>query len=635
MRSRFLVTIGLAALFATSFVDAFQKEPVDLDSLNKIKAIGMSPESSKVMEIASYLTDVYGPRLTGSPNIKKAGDWSVAQMKAWGLENAALEPWSADGSGQNGGFPCSWDNEKFYLSAVSPQAFPIRGTPTAWTPGTNGLVRGEVVYVPTADNTKELIEAKFPAGKLKGKWIIAGAAPDVTAYFTAPGSRYTPEQLERMENPPPPDPNAPARGGRQGGRAGAPPATPTPTPAAAAGRAAATPTPAPAPAGRAATTPTPTPAPRKDVCAGKPATPEYLKAQADLRAAAAAAAAANPAGANPAGAQGQGAGGNRGGGQGGAPGAPAFNRNEYLKQQGVLGVFTTAPRGHGIYTIGGGGVGTDPATKLPSIAIAAEDYGRIFRMITKGVPVVVEADIKNTFAPMPPMFNVVGEIRGTDKADEVVMLGAHFDSWHASTGATDNAAGSAAMLEAMRILKTSGVKLRRTVRIGLWTGEEQGLIGSAKYVAAHFGGGRGGRGAAPTPPTAEHAKFAGYYNIDNGTGAIRGVYLQGNAAVGPIFKAWMEPFKSLGMTNVTISNTGGTDHQSYDGVGLPGFQFIQDEIEYNSMTHHTNLDSYERLQADDMRKNATIAAAFAFLTANRDDLLPRKPPATGGRGGGQ
>jgi hypothetical protein len=627
-----LITAGLAALFATQIVGAFQKEPVDLDGINKIKAIGLGPDSSKVMEIASYLTDVYGPRLTGSPNIKRAGDWTVAQMKAWGLENVALEPWPADGSGQNGGFPCGWDNEKFYLSAVSPQAFPIRGTPTAWTPGTSGLVRGEVVYVPTADNTKEAIEEKFPAGKLKGKWIVAAAAPDVTPYLTAPGNRYTPEQLDRMENPPPPDPNAPARGGRQGqqgGRAGAPPAGAPP-----AGQAvAATPTPAPA-AGRAATTPTPTPtpAPRKDVCAGKPATPEYVKAQADARAAAAA---ANPAGA---GAQGQGAGGggNRGGGQGGAQNANAFNRNEYFRQQGVLGIFTTAPRGHGIYTIGGGGVGTDPATKLPSIAIAAEDYGRIFRMITKGVPVIVEADIKNTFTPNPPMFNVVGEIRGTDKADEVVMLGAHFDSWHAATGATDNAAGSAAMLEAMRILKTSGVKLRRTVRIGLWTGEEQGLIGSNKYVAAHFGGGRGGRGgAAPTPPTAEHAKFAGYFNIDNGTGAIRGVYLQGNAAVGPIFKAWMEPFKSLGMTNVTISNTGGTDHQSYDGVGLPGFQFIQDEIEYNAITHHTNLDSYERLQAEDMRKNATIAAAFAFLTANRADLLPRKPPATGGRGGGQ
>ena len=192
------------------------------------------------------------------------------------------------------------------------------------------------------------------------------------------------------------------------------------------------------------------------------------------------------------------------------------------------------------------------------------------------------------------------------------------------------------MLEAMRILKASGVPLKRTVRIGLWTGEEQGLIGSARYVAAHFGGGRGGRGAAPTPPTAEHAKFAGYFNIDNGTGAIRGVYLQQNAAVGPIFKQWMVPFKDIGINWINAGNTGGTDHQSYDGVGLPGFQFIQDELEYNAITHHTTLDSYERLQAEDMRKNATIAAAFAFLTANRPDLLPRKPAApAGGRGGGQ
>ena len=270
-------------------------------------------------------------------------------------------------------------------------------------------------------------------------------------------------------------------------------------------------------------------------------------------------------------------------------------------------------------------------------------------MIGKGVPLTVEADIKNTYTPNPAMFNVIGEIRGTDKADEVVMLGAHFDSWHASTGATDNAAGSAAMLEAMRILKKSGVPLRRTVRIGLWTGEEQGLIGSRLYVQQHFGGGRGGgggragaaggggAGAATAPPTTtpDHAKFAGYFNIDNGTGAIRGIYLQQNQAVAPIFRAWMEPFRSIGMTHINPGNTGGTDHQSFDATNLPGFQFIQDSVEYDTMTHHTNLDSYERLQPEDMRRNATIAAAFAFLTANRDEKLPRKPATAppAGRGG--
>lgn len=314
-------------------------------------------------------------------------------------------------------------------------------------------------------------------------------------------------------------------------------------------------------------------------------------------------------------------------------------------------MLTTHPRGHGNFRIGGANRGADPATLIPSIVVVAEHYGRIVRMLQKNLPVQIEADIRNTYHPNPTMFDVVGEIRGTDKADEVVMLGAHFDSWHPGTGATDNAAGSAAMMEAMRILKASGVTLRRTVRLGLWNGEEQGLIGSRDYVSKHFvatsapgagapvgGAARGvggGRGAAagPVQYTPAHAKFSGYFNIDNGGGAIRGIYLQGNNAVAPIFRAWVEPLRDLGVSHVTIRNTGGTDHQSFDGVGLPGFQFIQDPLEYSSFTHHSNMDTYERLQPDDMRKNATIAAIFAFLTANRDDLLPRKPAAPAGRGG--
>jgi carboxypeptidase Q len=210
------------------------------------------------------------------------------------------------------------------------------------------------------------------------------------------------------------------------------------------------------------------------------------------------------------------------------------------------------------------------------------------------------------------------------------MLGAHFDSWHGATGATDNASGSAVMMEAMRILKQSGLKMRRTVRIGLWGGEEQGLIGSREYVTAHFAN------VADMILKPAHAKFAGYFNVDNGTGAIRGVYLQGNEAVGAIFSAWMRPFDNLGMTTLTIRDTGGTDHQSFDRVGLPGFQFIQDDVEYDTRTHHSNMDSYERIQEEDMRKNAVIVAAFAYHAANRDERLPRKPlPApTGGRGRG-
>src|SRR3954470_18604356 len=552
-RSRMLAA-GLAGLLATLPLGA-ASEKIDYEAINKIKEQGLQPQNSKVMEIASWLTDVYGPRLTGSPNTQKAGEWAVAKMKEWGLQNVGLEKWPDQTM-----FPRGWANEKFYMAATSPQSFPIPGTPLAWTPGTNGVTRGEVILV--AETTQEDVE-KY-AGKLKGKWVLTQAAPDVPAYWTAPATRISIEELQRMELATPPGLefgviSPVGQGGRLGGAFG--------------------------------------------------------------------------------GGRGQG-------------GATPFNRTEFFRTEGALGTLSTAARGHGIYVIGGNRT-TDPAQSLPAIVIPAEQYGRMARMLQKNLPVTIEADIQNTYYPNPVMFNVVGEIPGTDKAGEVVMLGAHFDSWHASTGATDNAAGSAAMMEAMRILKQSGLRLRRTVRIGLWTGEEQGLLVSVQYVSAHFGsratlpnttapnsppaagapaqdpsGGRGGGGRGALGPLElkpDHARLAAYFNIDNGTGAIRGVYLQGNEAVAPIFREWMEPFRSLGMAYLTVRNTGGTDHQSYDRVGLAGFQFIQDEIEYNAMTHHTNLDSYERLQPGDMMKNATIAAAFAYLAANRDEMLPRKP----------
>src|SRR5688572_16716994 len=373
-------------------------EKIDYDAIGRIKAQGLSPQASQVMEISSWLTDVHGPRLTGSPNILKAGEWAAAKLKEWGLQNVALEPWADRGTFANG-----WTNDKFYMAAVTPQAFPIHGTPTAWTPGTNGLVRGDVILV--TETTQE--DLKKYAGKLKGKWILTQAAPDVPAFWSPQASRQTAEELQRME-----------LGTNPGPEFGVP---------------------NPAAAGR-----------------------------------------------------------GQGGGRGGFGQAAPFNRNEWFRTEGAAGLLATAPRGHGVYTIGGGDRAADPATGLPRITIAAEQYGRLARMVLKNLPVTIEVDVKNTYHPNPPMFNVVGEIRGSDKADEVVMIGAHFDSWHASTGATDNVAGSAAMMEAMRILKQSGVTLRRTVRIGLWTGEEQGLIGSRDYVRAHFGscndpvGGRGG-----------------------------------------------------------------------------------------------------------------------------------------------
>ena len=313
----------------------------------------------------------------------------------------------------------------------------------------------------------------------------------------------------------------------------------------------------------------------------------------------------------------------RGRGRGNFGGDQAFNRKktQFWIDEGVLAVLDMS-RGDGgtLFVQSGGSRDAKDPPSPPQVVIAVEQYGRIARTLEKKIPVTLSMRIDNTFYDTDlNAFNVIAELPGTDKADEVVMIGAHFDSWHTGTGATDNAAGSAVMMEAMRILKTTGVTLRRTVRIGLWGGEEQGLLGSKEYIKAHYGD------PATMALKPEHAKFAGYFNVDNGTGLIRGAYLQGNEAVAPIFQQWMEPFKNLGMTTVTIRNTGGTDHQSYDAVGLPGFQFIQDEVEYDTRTHHSNQDVFDRIQADDMKQAATIMAAFVYNTAMRDEKLPRKP----------
>jgi Zn-dependent M28 family amino/carboxypeptidase len=298
----------------------------------------------------------------------------------------------------------------------------------------------------------------------------------------------------------------------------------------------------------------------------------------------------------------------------------------------ILRPGTGNSHGGNVFVGGGGSRDANAERAIPQVVLTPEHYGRIYRTLEKGVPVRMELDVKNTFETSElNSFNVVAEIPGTDRADEIVMVGAHFDSWHAGTGATDNAAGSAVMMEAMRILKATGLPLRRTVRIGLWTGEEQGLIGSREYVTEHFGD----RATMQLKP--EHAKFSAYYNVDNGTGAIRGIYLQGNSAAGPIFAQWMRALHSdsISVGHIAGGNTGGTDHQSFDAVGLPGFQFIQDPVEYGSRTHHSSQDVYERIQAVDMKHNAVAVATFVYLTANRDELIPRRPLPQVAQGGGR
>ena len=524
-----LATVATAITFMP--VAAQQAEKVDLDAVYKIKEEGF--QRSKVMEIESWLTDVYGPRLTNSIGFRKAGDWAVKEMTSWGLTNVKLQPFGPFGRG--------WTNDKFYMMAATPGgSFPVIGYPLAWSASTEGLVSGDAVLA-TLDSQEDLAEWK---GKLKGKVVLSSAMRDVPASFDPLARRYTDDQLRDLER----ETDAAGRG------------------------------------------------------------------------------------------RGRAAGPGRAGGPGGGRGAAqsfAQTRTQFLKDEGVLAVITPGQGTAGTVFVGGATANAQPNANLgvPSITIAVEHYGRMIRTIEKKMPVTIALDVKNTFTDDTMSFNVVGEIAGTDKADELVMLGAHFDSWHSGTGATDNAAGSAVMMEAMRILKTSGLKLRRTVRIGLWGGEEQGLLGSRAYVTETFAN----RADMVLKPA--HAKFAGYFNVDNGTGAIRGVYLQGNEGVAPIFEAWMKPFNNLGMRTLTIRDTGGTDHQSFDAVGLPGFQFIQDPVEYGTLTHHSNMDTYERIQEADMKQNAVIVAAFVYQAANRDQLLPRKPlpkpqPA-GGRGTGQ
>ena len=297
---------------------------------------------------------------------------------------------------------------------------------------------------------------------------------------------------------------------------------------------------------------------------------------------------------------------------------------EIAKQEGAVALFSMSQLGHDgtLFVQGGGSYKTSDPENFPDIQIGLEDYMSIVRLLKADVQVKMEMDVATKFFTDDTMaYNVIAEIPGTDPKlkDEVVMLGAHLDSWQGATGATDNAAGCVVMMEAVRILKALNLQPKRTIRIALWSGEEEGLLGSKGYVKKTFG----------DPKTMQllpaHERFDTYFNVDNGTGKIRGIYLQGNEACRDIFAQWFEPFNQEGAKTITISNTGGTDHQSFDAVGLPAFQFIQDPIEYFTRTHHTTMDSYDHLIADDLKQMATIVAAFVYNAAQRNDKLPRKP----------
>src|ERR1051325_3786575 len=520
----------IAVLSLVIGLNCSAQEKVDLEAISKI--LYESFYNFKIMEIASGLMDQIGARLTGSPNMRKANDWTRDKLKEFGLVNSHLEPWEPFGRG--------WANEYVNVRMVSPDTAPLIAYAKAWTPGTNGTVRGSVVRV-NIRGTQDIAKYK---GKLAGKIVLFGDDPEVKPSVEPLSERYNEKSLADIGN-------------------------------------------------------YQIPSERNDARFREFAQRARLQRQINK----------------------------------------FFDEEKPLAvidhSRGAIGGGTVFVQQGGSYKVGLT-VGT------PQITLATEHWTRIARILAAKKDVELELNVKNNFYDGPEAMtqnDTIAEIPGTDKKDEVVMLGAHLDSWHTGTGATDNGAGSIVMMEAVRILKALDLKPRRTIRIGLWTGEEQGLLGSQWYVAHHFGS----RPESKDPerkgdPTVlrrdtgpmsikpgEQAKVSVYFNVDNGTGKIRGVYLQENAAAEPIFEAWMKPFADLGMTTISMRNTGGTDHLSFDAVGIPGFQFIQDPVEYETRTHHSNMDVYDRLQPEDLKQISVIVASFVYEAARRDQMLPRKP----------
>jgi hypothetical protein len=524
---------------------ALSQERVDLGVVDRIKAEAF--ERSKVMETLRNLTDVHGPRLTGSPGFEDAARWAIGELKGYGLENVHLEKW--------GPFGRAWSLEQASLELIEPRYSQLIAVPLAWSASSNGPVTAELVLAPLRvsfrDGPKKSAEALQAyrakwTGKLRGK-IVLLSNPKVPAPQTDPPfRRYTAAELADMAN-------------------------------------------APAPAAKKV-------AKRLDDL-------EWPEDAAEM-----------------------------GKFFGSLPNAlmeqvydlydqTVADRGEFFAKEGVAGVLLEDERAHQGMLFGeaAGGFKAAGTPAPPTFVVTAEQYNRIARLVDNKSPVRVRLSLKaNTSDRDMDGLNIIGEIPGGDRKEEIVMVGAHFDSWHSGTGATDNGAGSAVMIEVMRILKALNFKLDRTVRIGLWGGEEEGLFGSRAYVKEHF--------ADPKTMqvTAEFAKLSGYFNLDNGSGKIRGVYLQGHEAMRPIFESWLAPFRDMGVTTVSIRNTGGTDHLSFAAVGLPGFQFIQDPLDYGTITHHSSMDTWDHAVPEDLMQASAVIATLVYQTANRKELLPRR-----------
>ena len=513
------------------------KENLDYNMYQQIRIEGLT--HSHVMEYASALMDGIGPRLTGSPNLKRANEWTRDQLAAMGCSNAHLEDWGEFGMG--------WQQLNTWTRMASPDTAVFITQAAPWSPSSNGTISGPAVWM---DVKKEEDLDKYK-GKIAGKVVLLGEMREVKPVDKPLFERMDDKDLAKIvEYPLTPEPGY--------------------------------------------------------------FTPELMK-RLELR----------------------------------------QKISKFLAEEHALAVVLPSRDGRNsggsggtIFVDSSGGLGwfsyqREHIQPVPVVIAAIENYGRVYRLLKANVPVTIEVNVDVKFTgDHEHGFDTVAEIPGTDPKlkDEVVMVGGHLDSWAAATGATDNGAGTVVAMEVMRILNALQVKPRRTIRIGLWTGEEQGLFGSIGYVKQHFGFVPLStapdqvklpewlrKPAGPLVLKPDQQKISGYFNVDNGSGKILGVYLQENIAEAPIFAQWIEPLKDLGVTAISVRNTEGTDHESFDAVGIPGFQFIQDKLDYSTRTHHSNMDTYERLQPGDLAQAATVEAIFVYNAAMRDQMLPRKP----------
>ncbi len=499
----------VTALVLAAVIAVGAQETVDEVAIARIKMEGF--QHSQVMETLSWLSDVYGPRLSASTNYRKAAEWARDQLTKWGLANANLEAW--------GDFGPAWSINRFSVEMIEPTYTRIVAYPHAWTPSTPGVVRGTPVAVAIAS------EADFDKyrGTLAGAIVMLGKPSAAASPFEPPSRRFTVTELTGQER------------------------------------------------------------------ATDPGEPESLAAEDEdyqkfL--------------------------------------ARSKATLDFLTKEKIAVLIEPSASDNNVVEAAGLGYYTGTEPRFPGFVISKEQYGRILRLLDKKIPVTLELSLTTTFdASDTKGYNVVADLPGSDPvlANEIVMLGGHFDSWHSGTGAVDNGAGSAVALEAVRIIRSLGLKPRRTIRIALWGGEEQDYFGSVGYVAAHFGNPRAGEAAKP-----EQAKVSGYFNVDNGSGRIRGVNLQGNELVRPIFEAWLEPFQYLEASTLTVRNTGGTDHMPFNAIGIPGFQFIQDPLDYDNRRHHTSIDVYEAASEADLQQASVILASLVYHAAMRDQMLPRR-----------